>query len=470
MRMVMRRWLGTPWRERPFPLHPLLVAAYPVLFLYAQNLGELELTELVGPLAAIVVAAIVALVVGATCCATASAPLWSSRLSPRACCCTAISPRSCVRWIARRRPPGRLDRPGVRGRRWWSAAARAPGGPDPRAQPRHRGPGRVRPVQHRARRNRAGRSDHERGDDDRRVARDRPRHLVPDLRPVRVGAIAGAAVRHRRAAIPRRAAVPGLPGRAQQPCQLRQDVAVAGRHAEPRLPRRSRRRPGPRIGRSRADLEQLADHAVGQFLRERGYRYVHVGSGYGPTETSTWRIAIRTPAGHPSSSTSQYDISALPAIARRVGHHSRDPGPGSDGPRSAVPSSTRSTGWRANRAPSSSSRISCCRIPVRVRARRFLRERRGSKATGHGGRTTATHWRTSRRGSTPWSTGCWIARRRSGRSSSCRPTKGRTLRPIPGTRSRSTGRPPRAMSWRSSSASSTRCTCPANPHRTCRPL
>ena len=65
MRIVIGRRLGTPWRERPFPLHPLLVAAYPVLFLYGQNLGELELPELVGPLAAIVVAALAALVVGA---------------------------------------------------------------------------------------------------------------------------------------------------------------------------------------------------------------------------------------------------------------------------------------------------------------------------------------------------------------------------------------------------------------------
>ena len=45
--------LRTPWRGRPFPVHPLLLAAYPVLFLYGQNLGELEPSDLVGPLVAV---------------------------------------------------------------------------------------------------------------------------------------------------------------------------------------------------------------------------------------------------------------------------------------------------------------------------------------------------------------------------------------------------------------------------------
>src|SRR5438093_12657742 len=60
-----RRGLATPWRDRPLPLHPLLIAAWPVLFLYGQNLGELRLTDLIGPLAAVVAAALVVLVVGA---------------------------------------------------------------------------------------------------------------------------------------------------------------------------------------------------------------------------------------------------------------------------------------------------------------------------------------------------------------------------------------------------------------------
>jgi hypothetical protein len=65
--------------------------------------------------------------------------------------------------------------------------------------------------------------------------------------------------------------------------------------------------------------DRLADHAVGRFLRERGYQYVHVGSGYGPTETS--RIADRNPrVGEPSDfQAALLDSSALPAIARRLG-------------------------------------------------------------------------------------------------------------------------------------------------------
>ena len=66
-------------------------------------------------------------------------------------------------------------------------------------------------------------------------------------------------------------------------------------------------------------FEHLSDHAVGHFLRDRGYQYVHVGSGYGPTETSV--LADRNPrVDEPSDFVaSLYDTSALPAIARRIG-------------------------------------------------------------------------------------------------------------------------------------------------------
>jgi hypothetical protein len=60
-----RAGLGTPWRVQPAPFHPLLVAVYPVLFLYGENLGELTLGDLMTPLAVILAAAIVALVLGA---------------------------------------------------------------------------------------------------------------------------------------------------------------------------------------------------------------------------------------------------------------------------------------------------------------------------------------------------------------------------------------------------------------------
>src|SRR5687768_18355043 len=62
--LVLQRF-RTAWRGRPLPVHPLLLAAYPVLFLYGQNLGELQPSDLVGPLAAIVGAALAGLIVGA---------------------------------------------------------------------------------------------------------------------------------------------------------------------------------------------------------------------------------------------------------------------------------------------------------------------------------------------------------------------------------------------------------------------
>src|SRR5215210_111024 len=33
-----------------FPIHPALVAAYPILYLFARNLGEVDPAEVVGPL------------------------------------------------------------------------------------------------------------------------------------------------------------------------------------------------------------------------------------------------------------------------------------------------------------------------------------------------------------------------------------------------------------------------------------
>ena len=60
----LRRGLAMPWRDRRFPLHPMLIAAWPVLFLYGANIGELNLDDLVTPLVAVVAAAFALLVVG----------------------------------------------------------------------------------------------------------------------------------------------------------------------------------------------------------------------------------------------------------------------------------------------------------------------------------------------------------------------------------------------------------------------
>ncbi len=64
-RGARRRLAARPFRDRPLPVYPLLVAAYPILFLYGQNLGELQLGELVLPLVGVVVATLAILVVGA---------------------------------------------------------------------------------------------------------------------------------------------------------------------------------------------------------------------------------------------------------------------------------------------------------------------------------------------------------------------------------------------------------------------
>jgi hypothetical protein len=69
----------------------------------------------------------------------------------------------------------------------------------------------------------------------------------------------------------------------------------------------------------------LQDHPVGRFLQARGYRYIHIGSYFGPTRTS--RIAdVNLHIGSVSDfSTALYDYSALPAIARRLGLAASDP-------------------------------------------------------------------------------------------------------------------------------------------------
>src|SRR5206468_82843 len=56
-RAMSRPSLGESIRHRP-PLHPLLFAIYPVLFLYGQNLGEVTLGDLVVPIAVVAIGAL----------------------------------------------------------------------------------------------------------------------------------------------------------------------------------------------------------------------------------------------------------------------------------------------------------------------------------------------------------------------------------------------------------------------------
>jgi hypothetical protein len=62
----------------------------------------------------------------------------------------------------------------------------------------------------------------------------------------------------------------------------------------------------------------LTDHAVGHFLRDRGYQYVHLGSTYDPTETSVLADLNPRIDGPPDFVDALFDVSALPAIARRL--------------------------------------------------------------------------------------------------------------------------------------------------------
>jgi hypothetical protein len=55
--------VATALRRAPWPVYVLLVAAYPVLFLYGQNVGELVLGELVAPLAVVVGTTAVVLII-----------------------------------------------------------------------------------------------------------------------------------------------------------------------------------------------------------------------------------------------------------------------------------------------------------------------------------------------------------------------------------------------------------------------
>jgi hypothetical protein len=66
-------------------------------------------------------------------------------------------------------------------------------------------------------------------------------------------------------------------------------------------------------------FERLSDHAVGRFLRERGYEYVHVGSWYSPTRTSEIADVNLLDDG-PSDFVAALEAgSALPALRRRLG-------------------------------------------------------------------------------------------------------------------------------------------------------
>ena len=64
--------------------------------------------------------------------------------------------------------------------------------------------------------------------------------------------------------------------------------------------------------------EIFLDH-VGHFVRDHGYQYIHVGSRYGPTESSVAADRNLRLGGPSDFAAALYDNSALPAISRRLG-------------------------------------------------------------------------------------------------------------------------------------------------------
>jgi hypothetical protein len=76
---------------------------------------------------------------------------------------------------------------------------------------------------------------------------------------------------------------------------------------------------GPDSSDHQPVFDILKDHAVGRFLKDQGYRYIHIGSYYGPTQSA--RIAdVNLRYGTSSDFVAAlYDKSIAPRIARLIG-------------------------------------------------------------------------------------------------------------------------------------------------------
>jgi hypothetical protein len=84
-----------------------------------------------------------------------------------------------------------------------------------------------------------------------------------------------------------------------------------------------------RMGRANADhdpvFEMLQDSAVVRRFKALGYRYEHIGSFYSPTRTDRAADVNHYVGGPSDFVAGLYDVSALPAIARRLGASTRKP-------------------------------------------------------------------------------------------------------------------------------------------------
>ena len=79
------------------------------------------------------------------------------------------------------------------------------------------------------------------------------------------------------------------------------------------------RRQGPDSDDHSPVFEMLQDHVVGRFLQSLGYRYIHVGSAYGPTDANRLADENPRPGGPSDFASAVVDLSALPVIGRRLG-------------------------------------------------------------------------------------------------------------------------------------------------------
>ena len=110
---------------------------------------------------------------------------------------------------------------------------------------------------------------------------------------------------------------PRVPCHSRRPCKLLADVALAVLGPQPRyldtLPE----------GQSAAD--RLWDHAAGRFLTDLGYRYIHIGSIFGPTR-SAGRAAVNPLLENTSDfAAALFDSSLAPTIVRWASQAKLDP-------------------------------------------------------------------------------------------------------------------------------------------------
>ncbi|MDQ3552989.1 MAG: hypothetical protein M3395_01055 [Chloroflexota bacterium] len=66
--------------------------------------------------------------------------------------------------------------------------------------------------------------------------------------------------------------------------------------------------------------EMVRDHAVGRFMQAQGYRYIHLGSWYDPTRTSLLADESRAYDAESEFSTVMRDTTIVPAFLRLLGH------------------------------------------------------------------------------------------------------------------------------------------------------